>query len=70
MARTDALIDNAFNRQGAQITAQTAAEIGGSAVPEPATCGFICLGASARLARRRRGSGRWVALIQLVRSPD
>ncbi len=50
-----ALMDNAFNQQGAQISAQIASQIGGSsAVPEPATLGLLGMGAVGLLGRRRR----------------
>jgi len=48
-------MDNAFNQQGAQISAQIASQIGGSsAVPEPATLGLLGMGAVGLLGRRRR----------------
>ena len=53
------LIDNAFNSQGAQISAQLVApttQIGGgtSAVPEPVTLGLFGISAAGMLGRRRR----------------
>ena len=52
------LIDNAFNQQGsvlnANLDAQVAAQVGGSAVPEPATLSVIGLAAVGLLGRRRR----------------
>jgi autotransporter-associated beta strand protein len=55
------LMDNAFNQQGASLgvnplalVANPTAQIGGSAVPEPASLSVIAIGASALLGRRRR----------------
>jgi len=52
------LMDNAFNTQGASLSAQIAsptAQIGGgSAVPEPATLTLVGIGALSLLGRRRR----------------
>ena len=52
------LIDNAFNQQSSVLTAslnaQIASQIGGSAVPEPATLSLIGIAALGLLGRRRK----------------
>jgi hypothetical protein len=51
------LMDNAFNSQGASLAASVAsptAQVGGSAVPEPATLGVLTIGAMGLLGRRRK----------------
>ena len=55
------LIDNAYNTQGAQISAEIATPTDliaggsvGSSVPEPATLGLLGIGAAGLLGRRRR----------------
>jgi autotransporter-associated beta strand protein len=51
------LMDNAFNSQGASLAASVAsptAQVGGSAVPEPATLGVLAIGAMGLLGRRRK----------------
>jgi autotransporter-associated beta strand protein len=58
------LIDNAYNTQGAALDAAAASTsqiaTGTSAVPEPASVGLACLGASGLLLRRRRrATCRW-----------
>ena len=48
------LIDNAFNSQGAAITASIASSIATSAVPEPATLSVVGFGMIGLLSRRKR----------------
>jgi autotransporter-associated beta strand protein len=56
------LMDNAFNQQGAAISAQVAGPSalvsGGSAVPEPTSLGLLGIGALGLLGRRNRRHGR------------